>query len=1379
MKYSYINGIQKSMTRKVTAVLASLILLVTPIFNTINAILPEQASAASNVSIFSSGFEDNFAGWLTHEENWTAVNNKSGAHEGTKRVQAKGNGDLISTVSTTDKKNVQLSYYYKLDGLDPEDSVVSSYSVDDGLTWVTLSMHTGQAGDSEDSTDWILSTNQLPMEASDKTGVKIKFSAALNSTSDKFNLDTVNVTADDMVIATPPVVETTPEVLDPTLSKPDVPTIIVKSDNLRGWSKYGEEQPEFVNEPSSTGAGALKVSTPDGTKYIQLDREAAIPTLARDMSLSYDTKRISGPAHASAGYVVAIDKDGDTSNNTDTFWAWYEPVYNNPDGKDYDAWNTWIINKDSTFWYNGAVPSGISPYTDYRTLTTVLINYPNAKVVGFSLNMGSGNGGWSSLIDKVKTTEAIYDFEPTVPEACNDSTFDTLSLGSINNQSGWKSTGNYDQEVVDNIYGYANLGCKSLRLSNAKTSGSFGDQTFSNATTAAGESSTGAANDHFEGSFDIASTKQEAQNGLSISVSPDDGTGNRISYLRFEDRSDGIHVYFNEVSGTDAETLSFNDREVAILPRTTSHNIKFTIYYKDGASNDVVKIYVDGTEKATGASWENYYRYSSEQSGNGNVTPKADRLLFRAAGDPAAANLGGGFLLDSTVTTSRRNNLNPVLTTVTPIESSFTSTATSGNKLRITGSFTDDVKPNYATFQLVRNGSSVAIGTLYGFKSVYNPAATYANADGSYNYDLSVPAGLENGEYSLFYTGTDFTGGVTERMERKFTIDNTVPSKPSIAKPSARQWFNASPIKTQWSAANDDASGVSRYQIAYHYDDNHSFGSSTCIGEVIEGKTVSGCRDTQATSRDHNPDQNEQGGVTVRVRAIDNAGNKGAWSQSVHYYYDKTPPSTTFEVPSGMSGGKFMVKGRAEDNLGLNRVYIQLINRQDNQRYGGTTVNLIPKGTSGDWSVDYDFTALNLPDGKYAAHASVTDMAGNSSSTGWTDHFTVDNTAPETSAIKLNGLDATIARAENCGPTDFKLVSGKIDLSATIKDASTVDSASYSIIKVNDGGCTMSNPTHDYGNGVKGYQSGTVNMSRTGESWSTPSGDNLDTKALELDGKYTIALTTKDQFGNSVTQYVDLEIDNTAPEITVNTPTVTETSRTVTGTVTGSPSSVKIIVNGADYTVEDIDPITGAFSREIDPLPVGEHRVKVLATDALGNLKMDDSKSFIITAPTSGNGDIDDNQGQDPVGNNDGDGQVNPVGNTTPSPAAVDRQDSQPSRPTTSLASAIPSTFSNFALTPLRAFGLIADGSATDAENTADSADTASTDTDSEVLGAKDSSKSDIEKDDPYASNNSLYKFYGIDWYWILTATALALLTGWFLIVAKRRKKADKTVSLK
>ena len=46
MKYNYLNGVQKSMSKKVTAVLASLILLVTPLFNTVSALLPEQAKLA-------------------------------------------------------------------------------------------------------------------------------------------------------------------------------------------------------------------------------------------------------------------------------------------------------------------------------------------------------------------------------------------------------------------------------------------------------------------------------------------------------------------------------------------------------------------------------------------------------------------------------------------------------------------------------------------------------------------------------------------------------------------------------------------------------------------------------------------------------------------------------------------------------------------------------------------------------------------------------------------------------------------------------------------------------------------------------------------------------------------------------------------------------------------------------------------------------------------------------------------------------------------------------------------------------------------------------------------------------------------------------------
>jgi len=55
----------------------------------------------------------------------------------------------------------------------------------------------------------------------------------------------------------------------------------------------------------------------------------------------------------------------------------------------------------------------------------------------------------------------------------------TYSPGTVNGQDGWSSTGPYDQEVVTNTYGYTTFDGQSLRISNAVTSGSFGDQTFS------------------------------------------------------------------------------------------------------------------------------------------------------------------------------------------------------------------------------------------------------------------------------------------------------------------------------------------------------------------------------------------------------------------------------------------------------------------------------------------------------------------------------------------------------------------------------------------------------------------------------------------------------------------------------------------------------------------------------------------------------------------------------------------------------------------------------------------------------------------------------------------------------------------------------------
>jgi hypothetical protein len=256
------------------------------------------------------------------------------------------------------------------------------------------------------------------------------------------------------------------------------------------------------------------------------------------------------------------------------------------------------------------------------------------------------------------TISAIFEADEVVPvvEECNASTFDTASLGSANGQDGWAVTGPFDQEIVDNTYGYADFGCKTLRISDSVTSGSFGDQLFSPSTTneagetdaLSGEMSSGTRQSRFEAQFDIASTMSSEQSGMHISVSPDRGDGARMSYLRIEDSAEGINIFFDDVQGTD-NPANFIETQVATdLSRTAKHTIKFAMDFVDGPSNDVVQIYIDGELVHTGTTWENYYRFDPESNPSlVSNSRTVDSLLFRESGAAHAGNAGNGYLIDN------------------------------------------------------------------------------------------------------------------------------------------------------------------------------------------------------------------------------------------------------------------------------------------------------------------------------------------------------------------------------------------------------------------------------------------------------------------------------------------------------------------------------------------------------------------------------------------------------------------------------------------------------------------------------------------------------------------------------------------------------------
>jgi hypothetical protein len=236
-----------------------------------------------------------------------------------------------------------------------------------------------------------------------------------------------------------------------------------------------------------------------------------------------------------------------------------------------------------------------------------------------------------------------------------------------------------DQEIVANgPTRPASFGSQSWRISNAYASGSFADMPFSpSLTNEAGESdaqnliySGGVRQNHFEVQYSFtaagASLPLDTDDSY-VSSSPDRGDGARMSYIRLEDHPAGIEVWFDDYQdnkpygqyGTPVTAQQgcalnddFTDIKVATVSRNKAHSVTLVIDFVDGPHNDVVKVYVDGSLRHVGTTWEDYYRWCPE-SGGGTGNPANDRsrtvdsMLYRVGGVPHPQNLGRGFLIDN------------------------------------------------------------------------------------------------------------------------------------------------------------------------------------------------------------------------------------------------------------------------------------------------------------------------------------------------------------------------------------------------------------------------------------------------------------------------------------------------------------------------------------------------------------------------------------------------------------------------------------------------------------------------------------------------------------------------------------------------------------
>src|SRR6476620_6516738 len=120
------------------------------------------------------------------------------------------------------------------------------------------------------------------------------------------------------------------------------------------------------------------------------------------------------------------------------------------------------------------------------------------------------------------------------------SNFDAMTPGTVDTQQGWSATGPYDQWVGPSAV--TGFGTQSLRVSSFVASGSFSDWVFSTPADPASEST----NQGFTSEFSFKALGNQV-NGSHLSISPDNGQGARMSYVRLEDNAAGVQVFFDDV----------------------------------------------------------------------------------------------------------------------------------------------------------------------------------------------------------------------------------------------------------------------------------------------------------------------------------------------------------------------------------------------------------------------------------------------------------------------------------------------------------------------------------------------------------------------------------------------------------------------------------------------------------------------------------------------------------------------------------------------------------------------------------------------------------------------------------------------------------------
>jgi hypothetical protein len=186
-----------------------------------------------------------------------------------------------------------------------------------------------------------------------------------------------------------------------------------------GWS-VADTRPggtvSFVLDPAAPrGNGVLELITNNsGAAKAQYLHDANTP-LANVTALSYYTKRVSGSPIADPAYQLVTYLTGTSGFTTLVF----EPYQNPAMGPISSGWQKWNVYPNGRFWSTRTVPCSNGTITGspggpaIYTVAQVNAMCPSAMVIGYGVNIGTNNPGYTVRTDLFDFNGRIYNFEVT------------------------------------------------------------------------------------------------------------------------------------------------------------------------------------------------------------------------------------------------------------------------------------------------------------------------------------------------------------------------------------------------------------------------------------------------------------------------------------------------------------------------------------------------------------------------------------------------------------------------------------------------------------------------------------------------------------------------------------------------------------------------------------------------------------------------------------------------------------------------------------------------------------------------------------------------------------------------------------------------------